>query len=235
VRLYSRAELKLLLALAAVGLVGLGVREWRTGFPVEAERLERFDQESPWPSSPATDPAVRAVPTAAGSSPDRPARMPVDQPRVDRPHPSSGGRQRDRDPPCDQHPEVGSPAPALTGPADANLHPVDVNHATVAELAQLPGLGPALARRIVDDRARLGRFDTPEALRRVPGMGPRKLDAIRTLIFAGAPDDGSTSLDAGLERSGVSASEVAGLEPLNEAPDEPPDASARADPVPDEP
>src|SRR6267378_3573557 len=49
---YSRPQLKLLFLLAAVFLVGLGVREWRAGFPDAAERLERFDREDPPPPIP---------------------------------------------------------------------------------------------------------------------------------------------------------------------------------------
>src|SRR5215831_17926501 len=42
---YSRPQLKLLVLLAAILLAGLGVREWRAGFPDAAERLDRFDRE----------------------------------------------------------------------------------------------------------------------------------------------------------------------------------------------
>ena len=45
--LYSRPQLRLLLVLAAILLAGLGVREWRAGFPDAADRLERFDREEP--------------------------------------------------------------------------------------------------------------------------------------------------------------------------------------------
>lgn len=45
--LYSRPQLRLLLLLAAIFLVGLGVREWRAGFPALADRIERFDREEP--------------------------------------------------------------------------------------------------------------------------------------------------------------------------------------------
>lgn len=56
---------------------------------------------------------------------------------------------------------------------------VDVNTAPVEELSQLPGLGPALAGRIVDHRRTHGRFDHPAALLAVPGIGPATLDRIR--------------------------------------------------------
>jgi DNA uptake protein ComE-like DNA-binding protein len=41
-----------------------------------------------------------------------------------------------------------------------------------------------LARRIVDERQRRGRFDGPQGLRAVLGMGPRKLAALRDLVTA---------------------------------------------------
>jgi competence protein ComEA len=52
----------------------------------------------------------------------------------------------------------------------------------VAALARLPGVGSGLAQRIVEERERRGRFDSPEALRYVLGMGPKKLAAIRPFI-----------------------------------------------------
>ena len=59
---YSRPQLKLLFLLAAVFLVGLGVREWRMGFPDAAERLERFDPGGPAPPPIPPAPRPRAAP-----------------------------------------------------------------------------------------------------------------------------------------------------------------------------
>jgi len=58
--------------------------------------------------------------------------------------------------------------------------PIDLNEATEAELKSLPGIGPALARRIVAGRP----YRSIEELRRVPGIGPKHLDAIRPLVIA---------------------------------------------------
>lgn len=49
---------------------------------------------------------------------------------------------------------------------------VAINRADSIEIELLPGVGPALARRIVRTRAERGRFERPEHLRRVPGVGP---------------------------------------------------------------
>jgi competence protein ComEA len=62
-----------------------------------------------------------------------------------------------------------------SGPGDG----VDVNRATRRELESLPGVGPALAARIEEDRVRNGAFRTPEDLLRVPGIGPATLARFR--------------------------------------------------------
>jgi competence protein ComEA len=70
------------------------------------------------------------------------------------------------------------PVPAPRPPPE----PVDVNRADADQLARLPGVGAALARRIVEEREQRGRFAAPEELRYVLGMGPKKLAAIRRFI-----------------------------------------------------
>ncbi len=71
-----------------------------------------------------------------------------------------------------------SPTPAsraLTGP-------LNLNTATASELEQLPGIGPALAARIVQYRQEHGPFRTVDALLLVSGIGPATLDRIRSLV-----------------------------------------------------
>jgi competence ComEA-like helix-hairpin-helix protein len=55
---------------------------------------------------------------------------------------------------------------------------IDVNRADASELERLPGVGPALAARIIEQRQR-GRFASPEDLLRVRGIGRKTLDALR--------------------------------------------------------
>ena len=57
---------------------------------------------------------------------------------------------------------------------------VDINRAGAAELVALPGVGPALAARIVASREADGPFRSVDDLRRVPGIGPAKLEGLRS-------------------------------------------------------
>jgi competence ComEA-like helix-hairpin-helix protein len=75
---------------------------------------------------------------------------------------------------------AGRPSRALPRPGR-----IDPDRADAAEWERLPGIGPALARRIVADRAARGPFGRPEALRRVPGIGPKTLERIRPFLTPG--------------------------------------------------
>jgi competence protein ComEA len=59
---------------------------------------------------------------------------------------------------------------------------VNINSAGPAELQQLPGIGPALADRIVAHRAASGPFSQPEQLLEVPGIGPASLERLLPLV-----------------------------------------------------
>ena len=65
---------------------------------------------------------------------------------------------------------------------DAPTGPVDINRATSGDFERLPGVGPATAQAIIDDRARNGPFLSVDDLERVPGIGPAKLAALRDLV-----------------------------------------------------
>ena len=71
---------------------------------------------------------------------------------------------------------------------DAPLQPgerIDPNSATEADLDRLPGIGPALAQRIVAARAE-GPFRSAADLERVPGIGPKTLAPLsQKLTFSG--------------------------------------------------
>lgn len=62
---------------------------------------------------------------------------------------------------------------------------VNLNTASAAELETLPGIGPALAGRIIDHRAAIGRFRSIDELDDVPGIGPTTLQKLRHLVTVG--------------------------------------------------
>lgn len=65
--------------------------------------------------------------------------------------------------------------------------PVFVNHASVDELRRLPGVGPKRADAIVALRQRMGRFQRVEDLLRVKGVGRTTLRRWRPLVRLDAP------------------------------------------------
>lgn len=58
---------------------------------------------------------------------------------------------------------------------------VDILHASRSELMILPGIGPALADRIVEYRAS-NPLSTPEDLARIHGIGPATVEDVRRLV-----------------------------------------------------
>lgn len=66
--------------------------------------------------------------------------------------------------------------------------PVDLNRADQTDLLLIPGIGPELARRILDQRARLGRFYSLDELRQVKGVGDATLRKVRPWLFVSTPD-----------------------------------------------
>jgi competence protein ComEA len=61
----------------------------------------------------------------------------------------------------------------------ALLLALNLNTATVRELEALPGVGPALARRIVEFREKKGGFRRVEELLAVPGISERRFRILK--------------------------------------------------------
>jgi competence ComEA-like helix-hairpin-helix protein len=71
------------------------------------------------------------------------------------------------------------PTPAL---------PVDLDNASVETIETLPGIGPALARRIVAHRDSAGPFGAMAHFCNVRGIGPATAERLRPLVtFGGVP------------------------------------------------
>jgi len=59
---------------------------------------------------------------------------------------------------------------------------IHLNHATVADLDKLPGLGPTLAARIIDWREANHGFQSVDDLRKVGGIGDKLFAGLRKLV-----------------------------------------------------
>lgn len=100
-------------------------------------------------------------------------------------HPAPAGVGR----PLAALPEPAEPpaAAAMTKTAERATHAdeaplartINLNTATAAELELLPGIGPALAQRILDERTTRGAFTSIDDLDRVKGIGPKLLAKLR--------------------------------------------------------
>jgi len=63
--------------------------------------------------------------------------------------------------------------------------PVDINSASEAELAALPGIGAAMAKRIVEFRKEHGPFERVEDLMKVKGIGEKSFQKLRPAVTVG--------------------------------------------------
>lgn len=77
-------------------------------------------------------------------------------------------------------------APASTqpkaGPAAADSTLLNLNTATQAQIELLPGIGPALASRIIEHRTKNGPFKSITDLDAVSGIGPKMIDKLKPLV-----------------------------------------------------
>ena len=73
-------------------------------------------------------------------------------------------------------------APQVAGAAPAPGVPLDLNTATVEQLDELDGIGPATAQQIVAYREAHGGFGSVEELDQVPGIGETRLAALRDKV-----------------------------------------------------
>jgi len=75
-------------------------------------------------------------------------------------------------------------AGAGTGGAGAAAHgpPISLSSATLEQLDTLDGVGPATAQKILDWRREHGGFRSVDDLGQVPGIGPKRLAALRERV-----------------------------------------------------
>jgi len=71
---------------------------------------------------------------------------------------------------------------SVGGEAAVPTEPIDLNSADLAALDSLPGIGPATARAILEERARRGGFRSTRDLLRVPGIGEGRFARLKDRV-----------------------------------------------------
>lgn len=71
------------------------------------------------------------------------------------------------------------------GLAATSAAPLNLNQATATELERLPGVGPAMATRILEYRQKNGSFKKVEELMNIQGIGEKNFLKLRTLVVVG--------------------------------------------------
>lgn len=69
--------------------------------------------------------------------------------------------------------------------AQASDEKININTATIEQLSEIRGIGPAIAQRIVEYRQENGSFSSADEIVNVRGVGPKTLENIRDSITAG--------------------------------------------------
>ena len=181
-RVTIQPEHRALIFIAAVGLLGAGVRVVRAAGaphgPAEQPALERQMQ--------AADSSARAGQAAKANR--------------------GRGNGRGRGRAVDDTTSAGATARSrrAVGPFDRPGYvngKLDLDVATAAQIDSLPGVTPTIARRIVADRMRRGPFLNSDGLRRVSGVGPVFIQRIDSLVMYSGTFVASTPSDTVIQRA----------------------------------
>lgn len=103
-----------------------------------------------------------------------------------------------------QQPIQNPAGPSVQRSGARDLQPgetVNINTADAATLERLPGIGPSLARAIVDWRAQNGNFAEAEDVMNVPNIGPRRYETMRMFLTTEAIGrEGEVKRQSGTDR-----------------------------------
>ncbi|MEA2303685.1 MAG: competence protein ComEA [Solirubrobacteraceae bacterium] len=78
---------------------------------------------------------------------------------------------------------TGAAGGAAAAEVGAEAAPVDLNAATLEQLDTLDGVGPAIAAKILAWREEHGGFRSVDDLGQIPGIGPKRLEALRSRVM----------------------------------------------------
>ena len=157
--------------LGAVAVLGAGVRVLRASGASAHGPQPALDRQQQ-----AADSAARAA--RAGRAGDRGRSS-------GRGRGSSGRRKTGRGASSSSGQAGSGKQPAGQGPLDRPGYfngKLDLDVATLSQIDSLPGVSPAMAKRIVIDRMMRGPFVTRDGFKRVTGVGPKFLAKIDSLV-----------------------------------------------------
>jgi comEA protein len=77
---------------------------------------------------------------------------------------------------------------ALAQKKNPPANPVNLNSASVEQLQQVPGIGPATAKSIVNFREKSGPFQRVEDLLAIRGISKQALERMRPYVTVSAPE-----------------------------------------------
>lgn len=157
--------------------------------PVEASSALPASQPNKTPAdqSPSDQPTTNPTAKPTDKLKDKPAKSPASpppaQPQIADPVSEPSTEQR-ADPTAKPATKpaanpASTPAPKAAASSAAII---DLNTATKAQLELLPGVGPALAQRVLDHRAKVGSFTKVEDLDAVRGFGPKLLAKVKPFV-----------------------------------------------------
>ena len=126
-----------------------------------------------------------SVPTSIGQG-QRSGEKPVDEPAMEA-HANPGTPVASVPQTLPEQPSRGEAVARKSASASVKRGPqLDLNRATVEDLQQLPGIGPVLAKRVLDHRKSHGAFTSVDGLLDVRGIGRKKMARLRPLVMVQA-------------------------------------------------
>ncbi|MCL2085167.1 MAG: helix-hairpin-helix domain-containing protein [Oscillospiraceae bacterium] len=141
------------------------------------------------PVAPVSRPVETAPPEGAAGAPAKPAEEIAEGAVAPEKPPDAGEggavalpaeREQDHAGGTESEPTVAAPGAPVSGAAvDDGAGMVNINTAGIEELQRLPGIGPALAQRIIDERDKRGPYETVDELTRVSGIGEKTVEKLR--------------------------------------------------------
>lgn len=163
-------------AVSKPGLISLPLDARLNDVLEEANPLPEADLEQLNPASKLKDGQKISIPYKPGLNPAETAAQAAQAPQT------SQGSLSEQAAQVTQTPQTS----AISGSASSsNTGKININTAGAAELDNLPGVGPALAARIIQYRTDNGPFTNPEDLQNVSGIGPKTYEKMASMVTTG--------------------------------------------------